>query len=664
MSPMQISPFPSHGRVAVWSANAVPPAPRRRGLPGALLVTALLLLGLTLASHAGAAVYWSNSAGTTIGRANTNGTGASQSFIDGGSQPGGIAVDGSHIYWTNGLTHTIGRANLDGTGVNQSFITGVNADAVAVDGAHIYWPNAAVLGAVGDGTIGRANLDGTGVDQSFITDAANPSGIAVDGAHIYWGNNDTRAIGRANLDGTGADQSFIVSLSNVTGVAVDGGHVYWTNVGSDVIGRANLDGTGANQRFITGAGDAFGLAVDSAHLYWTNGHTADSAIGRANLDGTGINSRFVTGAFSPGGVAVDATTIGSVQDTTPPETTISSGPSGSVTSTTATFAFVSNEASATFECRLDGGAWAACSSPRSYTALLIGPHQFDVRATDPSGNVDATPASQTWTISSSAGAPANDVFASAQAISGAAGTTAGSSVGATKELGEPNHAGNPGGSSVWYSWTAPASGTLSFDTAGSTFDTVLAAYTGTSVGALTPLASNDDSGGSLTSRVSFAVAAGTTYKFAVDGYLGDFGSVTVNWSLAGSSGGSSNDAFAAAAALTGRSGRVTATSVAATKESGEPNHAGNPGGRSIWYRWTAPATATVTFDTIGSGFDTLLAAYTGSAVNALTQVASNDDASGVQSRISFPAVAGTTYRIAIDGYNGAFGAVTLNWSQP
>src|SRR5262249_54493525 len=125
MSLLPISPFPSPGRVAVSSATAVPPAPRRRGLRGALLVTALLLVGLTLASHAGAAVYWSNSAGTTIGRANTNGTGASQSFIGDGSQPGGIAVDRSHIYWTNGLTHTIGRANLDSTGVNQSFITGV-----------------------------------------------------------------------------------------------------------------------------------------------------------------------------------------------------------------------------------------------------------------------------------------------------------------------------------------------------------------------------------------------------------------------------------------------------------------------------------------------------------------------------------------------------------
>jgi hypothetical protein len=242
----------------------------------------------------------------------------------------------------------------------------------------------------------------------------------------------------------------------------------------------------------------------------------------------------------------------------------------------------------------------------------------------------------------------------------------GSNVGATKEIGEPNHDGNPGGSSIWYAWTAPAAGTVTFDTVGSSFDTVLGAYTGTSVGALTQLAADDDSGGNVASRVSFAVAAGTTYRFAVDGFLDASGSVKVNWSLNGSSEGGSvaNDLFAAAGTLAGRSGTINATSVGAGKESGEPNHAGNTGGRSIWYAWTAPATAAVTFDTIGSSFDTLLAAYTGSAVNALTQVAANDDASGVQSRISFPAVAGTTYRIAVDGFAGASGAVKLSWSQP
>src|SRR5262249_57127554 len=73
-------------------------------------------------------VYWTDGVPGTIGRANIDGTGATQNLIGGGSQPYGVAVDAAHIYWTNVLNTstgagTIGRANLDGTGVNQNFIT-------------------------------------------------------------------------------------------------------------------------------------------------------------------------------------------------------------------------------------------------------------------------------------------------------------------------------------------------------------------------------------------------------------------------------------------------------------------------------------------------------------------------------------------------------------
>jgi hypothetical protein len=62
----------------------------------------------------------------------------------------------------------------------------------------------------------------------------------------------------------------------------------------------------------------------------------------------------------------------------------------------------------------------------------------------------------------------------------------------------------------------------------------------------------------------------------------------------------------------------------------------------------------------------MLAVYTGAAVNALSQVAANDDeAQGVvTSRVSFNATSGTTYRIAIDGFNGATGAITLKVTGP
>jgi len=92
-------------------------------------------------------------------------------------------------------------------------------------------------------------------------------------------------------------------------------------------------------------------------------------------------------------------TIQQASDTTPPETTIDSGPSGTTTDTTATFTFSANEP-ATFECSLNGSAWTACTSPRTYTGLAVGTHTFGVRAIDTAGNVDPTPAERTWTIAS------------------------------------------------------------------------------------------------------------------------------------------------------------------------------------------------------------------------------------------------------------------------
>ncbi len=271
--------------------------------------------------------------------------------------------------------------------------------------------------------------------------------------------------------------------------------------------------------------------------------------------------------------------------------------------------------------------------------------------------------------------PANDNFADATALSGASGTQAGDSSHATKESGEPNHAGNSGGHSIWYAWTAPADGAVTIDTIGSSFDTLLAVYTGTSVTNLTQKAANDDidtPGHNYQSRLSFTATAGTTYHIAIDGYGGANGTSTLNWTQ--SSGpppppppGTANDNFADATALSGASGTQAGDSSHATKESGEPNHAGNSGGHSIWYAWTAPADGAVTIDTIGSSFDTLLAVYTGTSVTNLTQKAANDDIDtpghNYQSRLSFTATAGTTYHIAIDGYGGANGTSTLNWTQ-
>ncbi len=86
----------------------------------------------------------------------------------------------------------------------------------------------------------------------------------------------------------------------------------------------------------------------------------------------------------------------------PPDTAIDSGPSGTVAETTAQFAFSSADG-ASFECSLDGGAFAACSSPKSYPDLPGGAHAFAVRAVDAAGNRDYTPAERAWTVSGGGG---------------------------------------------------------------------------------------------------------------------------------------------------------------------------------------------------------------------------------------------------------------------
>jgi hypothetical protein len=86
-------------------------------------------------------------------------------------------------------------------------------------------------------------------------------------------------------------------------------------------------------------------------------------------------------------------------DTTPPDTSITSGPSGTTTTNSASFSLSSSESNSTYECRLNGAAWAGCASPKAYSNLANGSYTFDVRATDSAGNVDPSPASRSFAVS-------------------------------------------------------------------------------------------------------------------------------------------------------------------------------------------------------------------------------------------------------------------------
>ena len=122
-------------------------------------------------------------------------------------------------------------------------------------------------------------------------------------------------------------------------------------------------------------------------------------------------------------------------------------------------------------------------------------------------------------VSASAQAPANDLFVNAITLIGPTVTATGSNVGATKQFGQEPFlvGGDFGGASVWWNWTAAASGQTTIDTEGSSFDTQLGVFTGAAQNQLTLVADNGNYNGNTWSRVDFNAVAGTTYRIYVDG---------------------------------------------------------------------------------------------------------------------------------------------------
>jgi hypothetical protein len=272
-------------------------------------------------------------------------------------------------------------------------------------------------------------------------------------------------------------------------------------------------------------------------------------------------------------------------------------------------------------------------------------------------------------------APANDDFANAQSIGGGSGNILGSTASGTHETGEPGHAYNRGGASVWYKYVVPTSGVVTINTNNSNFDTLIAVYQGSSLSNLKLVGANDDANGFL-SAVNFSANANDTFYIAVDGYYNSnsdsfaSGSLTLNYLI---SNVGTNDNFANAQLLTGSAGKlITASNSGATREAGEPIIVGNAGGKSLWYKWVAPANPapsyTFTFEgrlVSGNAYGTVLCGtYTGSALNNLTQVVQSF-ATGICEMTINP-TAGQTYYLSVDGFfnsgNTQTLSITLNYA--
>ncbi len=136
-----------------------------------------------------------------------------------------------------------------------------------------------------------------------------------------------------------------------------------------------------------------------------------------------------------------STNITSGANTTAPDTSIGSGPDGSVSSTGAGFIFGSDDGGVSFECRLDGAAFEPCVSPKDYSGLAEGVHTFEVRAFYLADNPDGSPASRTWTVDTVAPivtlnepAPGSTMGNAGPSLSGTAGTEPGDSATVTVKI--------------------------------------------------------------------------------------------------------------------------------------------------------------------------------------------------------------------------------------
>lgn len=350
---------------------------------------------------------------------------------------------------------------------------------------------------------------------------------------------------------------------------------------------------------------------------------------------------------------------------------------------------------------------------------------------------------------------------------------------ASAETGEPRHAGVTGGKSIWFRILPRSAGIVTISARGSGLDTLLAAYTGTSVGQLSLVsktAADDDGGGYLTSEISFNATGDTEYQIAVDGFQGTTGDIILHWQIEATvdllpnitfmspsqtvplgttnfsffygadtgnglwlhnnlptavsqstytiaqvddssvgryhvqitsskgrrvftvpadlqinftDGGSDPNVAALDKLLAASEGLRTRgngfgsggkgppsssvgtsrgytttqifSTVGSTKDDGEPNHCGEPGGASEWFVYQAPDNGTMYVNTEGSTYNTVLAVYTGTGdFSGLTSVGCDNKPGNGGERVWINATSNTLYYIAVDGVGGASGTVHLN----
>jgi hypothetical protein len=268
--------------------------------------------------------------------------------------------------------------------------------------------------------------------------------------------------------------------------------------------------------------------------------------------------------------------------------------------------------------------------------------------------------------------PANDAFAASQVIPAALpAAIQGTTVFSTVEANEPHH-GNvtgsssfPANDSVWYSWTPAANADVRVN-ACADFSARLGVYTGGP--ALSSLASVTQTPPPTSfpfCALRFQAQAGVTYRIAIGGSGGEReGEFTLDIHAFSPP---ANDSFAAALQIGPELPlAVPGTNVDAGAEAGEPGHErfdDDQPNASVWYSWTAPADVPVRVSTCGTTVLSHLAVYTGGSLATLAEVGTGKGECGPGiggNQLEFAAAAGSTYWIAVDGFENREGSFVLS----
>lgn len=270
--------------------------------------------------------------------------------------------------------------------------------------------------------------------------------------------------------------------------------------------------------------------------------------------------------------------------------------------------------------------------------------------------------------------PPNDDFANRTVLSGSQVTFSGTTIGASVEtFREPRHQIYlPAESTVWWSWTAPQSGTVMVRTLDQTFNAGFAIYTGSGLDSMNLVKSKWNAYGAPL-EVMFEATAGTDYSICAVGANNTIGEFVAELSYPTRP---VNDDLRNATVIEGFEATVSQSLFGATRQAADSGFTSAPrNGTSVWWKWTAPADGPVVFSTEGSDFDTVLGVGASYYPNTepsedepINRADENDDdpGGGSHSRVEFTAVAGKTYYIMVDGFINFCGRAVLHmhFGQP